>query len=234
MTQKAVCLISGGIDSATTAHIAKDEGYEIYLLSFKYGQKHKKEIQSAKKIAEHLGSKKHTIFKLNLDKILNSSLTDIKKQIPKTKKIEEIGQDIPTTYVPARNTIFLSIALGYAETLDADKICIGATSADYSGYPDCRPEYIKAYQKMANLATKKTIQGKKIEIFTPLINKKKDEIIKIGKKLGVNFENTWSCYQGKNKACGKCESCLLRLKGFKKAGLKDPIEYQELPKWYKE
>jgi len=174
----------------------------------------------------------HILFEINLSKFGGSSLTD-KSLIPeKDHKLNEIGKKIPSTYVPARNTIFLSISLAYAESINADAIFIGATSADYSGYPDCRPKYFKAYQKMADLSTKNSIEGKKITIKTPLINLSKSEIIKKGMKLLVPFEETWSCYVGGKKPCGRCDSCLLRLKGFKEAGLKDPLKYNYLPDWY--
>jgi len=226
--KKAVCLISGGLDSAVTAYIAKKQGYEIYALSFRYGQRHDKEINCAKQIAKSIDVKKHIIFDLDLEKFGGSSLTDKKIDIEKDHKISEIGKKIPTTYVPARNIIFLSIALGFAETIDAEAIFIGATSVDFSGYPDCRPEFFKTFKKMANVGTKKGVEGKKIEINTPLINLSKSEIIKKGQELGVPFEKTWSCYQGKEKACGQCDSCLLRLKGFKEARIKDPIAYNKI------
>jgi 7-cyano-7-deazaguanine synthase len=232
MDKKAVCLISGGLDSCVTAYIAKKEGYDIYTLTFNYGQRHKKEIESAKNIASLLKAKKHIVFDIDLGKFEGSSLTD-KSLIPeKNHSLDEIGKAIPSTYVPARNTIFLSIALAYAESVDASTIFIGATSTDYSGYPDCRPKYIEAFQKMANLATKKGIEGKSIVIKAPLLLMNKAGIIAEGKKLGVPFEKTWSCYLGGKKACGRCDSCLLRLKGFKEAGLIDPIEYNHLPDWY--
>jgi 7-cyano-7-deazaguanine synthase len=232
MDKKAVCLISGGLDSCVTAYIAKKLGYDIYALTFNYGQRHKKEIEGAKNIASLLKAKKHIIFDIDLNKFKGSSLTD-KSLIPeKDHGLDEIGKAIPSTYVPARNTIFLSIALAYAEAVDAGTIFIGATSTDYSGYPDCRPKYFEAFQKMANLATKKGVEGKSIVIKAPLLSMSKAEIIAEGKKLGVPFEKTWSCYIGGKKACGRCDSCLLRLKGFKEAGLIDPIEYSHLPDWY--
>lgn len=223
--KKAVCLISGGLDSSVTAYIAKDQGYEIYAITFRYGQRHKKEIDSAKKISRSIDSKDHIIFDLDLSKFGGSSLVDKKKKIEENK-IKDIGKKIPSTYVPARNTVFLSIALAYAEVVDADAIFIGVTATDYSGYPDCRPKFIDSFQKMANLATKRSIEGKKVQIKTPLINISKSEIIKEGIKLNVPFEKTWSCYRGGKKACGKCDSCKLRLKGFKEAGYKDPLEYE--------
>jgi len=226
MVKKAVCLLSGGLDSSVAAYLAKNQGYEIYALTIKYGQRHKKEIDSAKQIARLLNAKKHVIIDLNLKKFGGSSLTDKSIEIETDRKMKDIGKKIPSTYVPARNTIFLSIALAYAETVDAEAIFIGATSTDYSGYPDCRPEYFKAFQKLVDLATKKGIEGGSIKINAPLLHTSKAEIIRRGFDLGVPFEKTWSCYKGENKACGRCDSCLLRLKGFKEANLKDPIEYQ--------
>jgi len=232
MVKKAICLISGGLDSSVTTYIAKKEGYEIFALTFLYGQKHKKEIESAKKIAKSVGSSKHILFNLDLKKFKGSSLTDDKLKPEKNHRLDEIGNKIPSTYVPARNTIFLSISLAYAESIDANAIFIGVTSTDYSGYPDCRPEYIESFQKMANIATKKSIEGKKIKINAPLLYLNKSDIIIKGYKLKVPFINTWSCYLGKDKACGKCDSCLLRLKGFKEAKIKDPIKYESIPDWY--
>jgi len=231
--KKAICLISGGLDSCTSAFIAKNEGYKIYGLTFNYGQRHKKEIECAKKIAQSLNIKDHIIFDLKLSKIGGSSLVDKSKKIEINHNLKDIGKIIPSTYVPARNIIFLSIALAYAEANDADAIFIGATATDYAGYPDCRPEFFKSFQKTINLGTKKGIEGKEIQIKTPLINLSKAEIIKKGFELNAPFEKTWSCYKGNKKACGRCDSCLLRLKGFKEANIKDKIEYEELPKWYK-
>jgi len=229
--KKAVCLISGGLDSSVTAYTAKNEGYELYAITFNYKQKHRREIESAKKIAESVGVKKHIIFDIDLSVFGGSSLVDEKMEIQKNSKLEDIGKKIPLTYVPARNTVFLSIGLAYAEVAYAEAIFIGVTATDYSGYPDCRPEYIEAFQRLANLATKKGIEGEKIEIKAPLLFMNKSEIIRRGAKLGVPFEKTWSCYQGGEKACGRCDSCLLRLKGFRDAGLKDPLEYEYLPEW---
>jgi len=232
MIKNAVCLISGGLDSYVTASIAKHEGYSIYALSFNYGQQHNKEIECAKKIAYDINSKEHIIFNIEINKFKGSALIDKSLKIPNNNKLEEIGKSIPSTYVPARNTIFLSISLAYAEVINADAIYIGVNNTDYSGYPDCRPEYIKAYQKMADIATKKSIEGKNIKICAPLLFLSKAEIIKKGVDLKISFEKTWSCYNGKNKSCGKCESCLLRLKGFKEAKVKDPLTYEVLPDWY--
>ncbi len=221
---KALVLLSGGLDSSTTLGIANEENDEIFALTFKYGQKHDKEIQCAKELADYYSVKEHIVIDAQLEKIAKSSLIN-DDDIPISDE-EEIGDTIPTTYVPARNIIFLSYALSYAESIDAGKIYIGATAVDYSGYPDCRPDFFKAFNKMAKKGTKRGIQGKKIDIKTPLIDKSKSEIIKKGEELSVPFEKTWSCYKGGIKACGKCDSCKLRLRGFMEAGLEDPIEYQ--------
>jgi len=231
MKKNAVCLISGGLDSCVTAYIANKLNYNIYSLSFNYGQQHNKELECAKNISSKLNSKDHIILNLNINKFGGSSLFK-GKYIVEKKNISEIGKEIPKTYVPARNTIFLSISLAYAEVINADSIFIGVTSTDYSGYPDCRPEYILAFQKLINIATKKTIEGNKIKIKTPLIHLSKKQIIGYGNNLNVPFEKTWSCYKGDKKACGICDSCLLRLKGFKENNLRDPLEYETLPEWY--
>ena len=230
--KKVVCLISGGLDSCVTAYIAKKLDFNIYSLSFNYGQQHNKELECAKIISSEIKSKNHIIFNLDINTFGGSSL--FKGEFKnKNKDISEIGKNIPSTYVPARNTIFLSISLAYAEVINAKAIYIGVTSNDYSGYPDCRPEYIKSFQNLANIATKKSIEGNNIIIKTPLIYLTKAEIIIKGYSLNVPFDKTWSCYKGGKKACGKCESCLLRLKGFKESKLKDPIIYESIPEWYK-
>lgn len=233
MLKKAVCLISGGIDSCVTSFIAKKDGYEIYALTFNYGQRHKKEIECAKKIATSLNAKKHIILDIDLSKFGGSSLTDNSKKPEKDRNLKDIGKNIPTTYVPARNTVFLSLALAYAEALSADSIFIGATATDYSGYPDCRPEFIEAFQKLSDVATKKGLEGKPIKIIAPLLNLSKSKIIKKGFELKAPLNYTWSCYNGGKKACGRCDSCLLRLKGFKESGFNDPIKYEYQPDWYK-
>lgn len=227
MEKKAIVLLSGGIDSATTLAIAKKQGYQIYAITFDYGQRHSIELKKAKKIAESFKINKHIVVEIDLRKFGRSALTD-SIPVPKDRKEKDISQGIPATYVPARNTIFLSLALGWAETIKTENIFIGVNAIDYSGYPDCRPEYIKAFQKMASLATKAGVEGKiKIKIRTPLINMSKAEIIKKGKESGVDFSLTHSCYDPlpSGKPCGRCDSCLLRLNGFLKAHLKDPLEY---------
>jgi 7-cyano-7-deazaguanine synthase len=232
MSKKAISLISGGLDSCVSSYIAKDKGYKIYGISFRYGQRHQRELDCAKIISDSLGVQNHIIIDIDFRKFGDTSLLNSSFEKIENHNLNDIGKEIPRTYVPGRNTIFLSFALSYAESIDADSIFIGVNAIDYSGYPDCRPEFINAFQQMANLALKKSVMGNKIKIETPLINLKKYEIIKIGKKLNIPFAETWSCYRGDDKACGRCDSCLLRLKGFKKAKIKDPIEYKYLPKWY--
>ncbi len=231
MGKKAVCLISGGIDSAVSTFIAKDNGYDIYALSFDYGQHHTKELDCAKHIAKAACAQQHIMFPLELHRFGGSSLVDYSSPI-EYHDLKNIGKTIPSTYVPARNTVFLSIGLAYAETLDADAVVIGATATDYAGYPDCRPKYIQAYQQMADLATKRGVEGKSISIDAPVLTMTKTEIIRTGFQLHVPFAKTWSCYRGQQKACGTCDSCLLRLKGFKEAHARDPISYAVLPAWY--
>lgn len=227
MKKKAVVLLSGGIDSATTLAIAKDEGYKVYALTFQYGQRHRFEIEAAKKIALKMGVEKHIIMEIDLALFGGSALTD-KIPVPKRNTIEEIGKEIPSTYVPARNTIFLSLALGLAEAIGSTDIFIGVNSVDFSGYPDCRPEFIKAFEEVANLGTKIGVEGKKIRIHTPLIFLTKGEIIRRGLNLGVDYSLTHSCYDPdeKGRACGRCDSCLFRKKGFEEAKVKDPTFYR--------
>jgi len=223
----AVILSSGGIDSTTTMAIARSEGYEIYSLSFRYGQRHVMELEAAKRVAETLGARKHLVIDLDLAKIGGSALTD-DIAVPKGRSEGDIQKEVPITYVPARNTIFLSYALAWAEVLGASDIFIGVNAIDFSGYPDCRPEYIQAFEHMANLATKAGVEGKtKIRIKTPLISMTKAEIILKGIELGVDYGITHSCYDPSpgGKACGQCDSCLLRKKGFREAGVADPTEY---------
>ena len=225
--KKAIVLSSGGIDSTTAMAIARAEGYEIYSLTFDYGQRHAAELQAAKRIAEAVGVKEHLILDLDLRKIGGSALTDA-IAVPKGRRAQEIRQAIPITYVPARNTIFLSYALAWAERLEAKDIFIGVNAVDYSGYPDCRPKYISAFERMANLALKAAVEGRmKIRIHTPLINMTKAEIILKGLQLGVDYGLTHSCYDpsAEGKACGECDACLIRKKGFEEAGVPDPTVY---------
>jgi 7-cyano-7-deazaguanine synthase len=227
---KAVVLLSGGIDSATTLAIAQKMGFDIYALSFRYGQRHIVELEAAIRIVRSCNVAEHLIIDIDLRKIGGSALTaDI--AVPKSRSTKQMGKDIPATYVPARNTIFLSYALAWAEVIGAADIFIGVNALDYSGYPDCRPEYIASYEKMANLATKAGVEGgHKLKINTPLIQKSKSEIIQKGIELGVDYSLTHSCYDPlvSGEACGECDSCLLRLKGFSDAGVKDPVRYKKV------
>jgi 7-cyano-7-deazaguanine synthase len=225
MVKKAVCLLSGGLDSAVTAFIAKKQGYDIYALSFRYGQRHTKELACAKKISNAVGAKNHLILSIDLSKIGESSLLASSPETIPDHPIKEIGKNIPTTYVPGRNTIFLSYALAYAETIDAEAIFLGVNAVDYSAYPDCRPRYIQTIQQLARVATRQGVQGRPVHIKTPLLHLSKAEIVKKGARLHVPFSKTWSCYRGGKKACGRCDSCRLRLKGFQDAHLQDPIPY---------
>jgi 7-cyano-7-deazaguanine synthase len=225
--KKAIVLSSGGIDSTTAMAMAKSEGYEIYSLSFFYGQRHSLELEAAKKVAGFFGARKHLVVNIDLRAFGGSALTD-DIEVPKGRDEIEMQQNIPVTYVPARNTIFLSYALAWAEILHVSDIFIGVTAVDYSGYPDCRPEYIAAFEKMANLATKAAVEGKTgVRIKTPLIAMSKADIIRSGNKLGVDYGITHSCYDPSpdGKACGQCDSCLLRKKGFREAGIPDPAIY---------
>ncbi|MEW5895339.1 MAG: 7-cyano-7-deazaguanine synthase QueC [Candidatus Omnitrophota bacterium] len=217
--KKAVVLLSGGLDSATTLYVAEDKGYDCRCLIFDYGQRHRKELNRAVAIAVHTGCPYH-ILKIRLP-WRGSSLLDRKAQLPKGRNI--VPREIPSTYVPSRNIIFLSFAASLAETIQARTIFIGANAVDYSGYPDCRPEFYKAFQNALDTGTKAGVEKKKIKIETPLIGMTKAEIIQLGTSLKVPYKLTWSCYAGGRKPCGECDSCRLRAKGFEKAGLKDPI-----------
>ncbi|PYK12777.1 MAG: 7-cyano-7-deazaguanine synthase QueC [Verrucomicrobia bacterium] len=224
--KSAVVLLSGGIDSTTTLAIALAEGYEAYALSFDYGQRHQIETQAARRAADSLGAKKHRIAKIDLRVFGGSALTgDI--DVPKQRSETEIADGIPVTYVPARNTIFLAYALGWAEVIQAADIFLGVNAIDYSGYPDCRPEFIEAFQTVANVGTKAGVEGRRFQIHTPLIKFSKAEIIRKAVELGVDLSLTHSCDDPSPDgfACGECDSCLLRLKGFREAGMKDPIRY---------
>jgi len=223
-TSRAIVLLSGGLDSTTVLAIAKAHDFECYALSFDYGQKQRSELESAKTIANQSKVAEHRIMKISLADIGGSALTDDKIDVPKYSESDEI----PVTYVPARNTIFLSFALAWAEVIDCQKIYIGVNALDYSGYPDCRPEFIKAFEDMANLATKQSVEGDKIEIKTPLISMTKAEIIQKGLSLGVDYSQTISCYlaNSNGEACGECDACVLRINGFNNANIKDPTFYQ--------
>jgi 7-cyano-7-deazaguanine synthase len=225
--KKAVVLLSGGIDSTTAMAIAKHEGFEIYSLSFSYGQRHAFELKAAQKVADAIGVAEHLVINVDIEQIGGSSLTD-DIDVPKDRDEISMSREIPVTYVPARNTIFLSYALAWAEVLESSDIFIGVNAIDYSGYPDCRPEYTEAFERMANLATKAGVEGiTKIRIRTPLIHLTKAQIIKKGVELGIDYSLTHSCYDPgpQGLACGRCDSCFLRKKGFKEAGVTDPTRY---------
>ena len=225
--KKAVVLLSGGIDSTTAMAIAKHEGFEIYSLSFSYGQRHAFELKAAQKVADAIGVAEHVVINVDIEQIGGSSLTD-DIDVPKDRDEISMSREIPVTYVPARNTIFLSYALAWAEVLESSDIFIGVNAIDYSGYPDCRPEYTEAFERMANLATKAGIEGiTKIRIRTPLIHLTKAQIIKKGVELGIDYSLTHSCYDPgpQGLACGRCDSCFLRKKGFTEAGIPDPTKY---------
>ncbi|MGD8498712.1 MAG: 7-cyano-7-deazaguanine synthase QueC [Chromatiales bacterium] len=219
---RAVVLLSGGMDSATTLAMARDQDRECYALSFRYGQRHSAELDAAARLAEVLGAARHLVIDLDLSPIGGSALTDPAIAVP-----EQAGEGIPVTYVPARNTVFLAVALGWAEVLGADEIHIGVNAVDYSGYPDCRPEFVRAFEAMANLATKAAVEGRRLRIVTPLIDLSKAEIIGAGHALGLDYALTVSCYQAddQGRACGRCDACRLRARGFEEAGLPDPTRY---------
>ena len=232
--QRAVVLLSGGLDSATTLAIAKRKGFELFALSFDYGQRHAIEIAAAKRIAQSLGAREHRMIKIDLRVFGGSALTteiDVPKQSEAQSRVCPGGGGIPITYVPARNTIFLSYALAWAEVLGARDIFIGVNALDYSGYPDCRPEFIEQFERLANLATKAGVSGERFHIHAPLVEMTKAEIIRKGVELDVDFSLTHSCYDpaADGTACGKCDSCQLRLKGFRDAGIEDPIRYTSYP-----
>lgn len=222
--KRAVILLSGGLDSVTALAIAKQQGFECYTLSFNYGQRHDVELQAAEKLSQLFGAVEHKVINIDLRAIGGSALTDNEIDVP-----EEHQEGIPITYVPARNTVFLSIALGWAEVLSAQAIFVGVNAVDYSGYPDCRPEFIAAFEQLANLATKAGVEGQKLMVHAPLIKMTKAEIIQQGIKLGVDYSQTISCYQAdkEGRACGRCDSCHFRQQGFEQAGIADPTRYQQ-------
>jgi len=223
MSDKAVVLLSGGLDSATALAVAKGQGYACHALSFDYGQRHAAELEAAKRVARSLGVVEHRVLRLGLDEIGGSALTDEAIEVPETPQ-----EGIPVTYVPARNTVFLALALGWAEVLGARDLFIGVNAVDYSGYPDCRPEFIEAFEKLANLATRAGVEGDRFRIHAPLIQMTKAEIIRTGTRLGVDYSLTVSCYQAdaEGRACGRCDSCRLRAEGFAAAGVPDPTRYR--------
>ena len=224
MTKKAIILLSGGLDSVTVLAMAKQQGYQVYALSFEYGQKHNAELDSARRIAREYQLIEHKVINIGLGVIGGSALTDDAVSVPVTPQ-----EGIPVTYVPARNTVFLSFALGWAEVLDVHDIFIGVNAVDYSGYPDCRPEFIEAFQALANLATKAGVEGHEIKIHAPLIHMSKGEIIQQGMQLHVNYAQTVSCYVASPEglACGECDACRLRRQGFEQAGISDPTHYRK-------
>lgn len=224
---KAIVLLSGGLDSTTTLAVARHEGYAVHALSFRYGQRHAHELVAAARVAEYFGVTAHVIFDVNIGQFGGSALT-ANIDVPKDRATADMEKDIPVTYVPARNTVFLSVALAWAEALGASDIFIGVNALDYSGYPDCRPEYIEAFERMANLATKTGVAGQqRLRIHTPLIRLTKAEIVKLGQQLGVAFGLTSTCYDPgpTGQPCGRCDACLLRLKGFREAQMHDPLAY---------
>jgi 7-cyano-7-deazaguanine synthase len=228
--RRAVVLVSGGMDSATTLAIARAEGYEVHALSVDYGQRHRAELEAARRVAAALGAVSHRILSLDLDQLGGSALTaDL--PVPKDRPEVEIGRGIPITYVPARNTILLACALAWCEVLGTEDVFLGVNALDYSGYPDCRPEFIEAFARLARLATRAGVEGRPFRIHTPLIRLTKAEIVRRGHSLGVNFGLTHSCYDPdpSGVACGTCDACVLRLKGFREAGLPDPIRYRVVP-----
>jgi 7-cyano-7-deazaguanine synthase len=222
---KAVILLSGGLDSSTVLYQAKADGCECYAISFDYQQRHRRELRSALLVAQTAGVVEHQVVNFDLRQWGGSALTDDKIDLPQERSLDEMSQNIPVTYVPARNTIFLSFALGYAEAIAAQRVYIGVNALDYSGYPDCRPDYIQAMQEVFRLGTKQGRVGDPTKIVAPLLNLKKTEIIQLGNKLGVPWDLTWSCYAGGDVACGICDSCRLRLAAFDQLGLTDPISY---------
>ncbi len=224
---KAVILLSGGLDSSTVLYQAKAEGYECYAISFDYQQRHRRELDSAFRVAQMAGVVQHQVVNFDLRQWGGSALTDEKINLPEERSLDEMSQNIPVTYVPARNTIFLSFALGYGEAITAERVYIGVNALDYSGYPDCRPDYIEAMQQVFQLGTKQGREGNPIKIISPLIDLKKTEIIQLGNQLGVPWDLTWSCYAGDDVACGVCDSCRLRLAAFRDLGLQDPLRYRE-------
>ena len=223
---KAVVLLSGGLDSTTVLAYALSQGYEVTALSVRYGQRHSRELDSARAVAKHYGIKNHVVLDLDLSYLRNSALVSKDVDVPVRDSAEGIGSEIPVTYVPARNILMLSLAAGLCETEGGEAIFIGANAVDYSGYPDCRPEFFHAFEEVLRVGTKAGVEGRPIKIETPILRMSKADIVRLAKKLGAPLELTWSCYNGREKACGRCESCLLRPKGFEEAGETDPVPYE--------
>jgi len=226
--RKAVVVLSGGLDSTVCMSVARQEGYEIFPITYSYGQRHRREVEQARKVADFYDCSRHLVVDIGFFRAIGeSALTSDKVNVPTNRSMEEMEKDIPVTYVPFRNAVFLSMAVGYAESIKAEKIYIGVNALDYSGYPDCRPQFIRAFQEAVNQGTAASDKGLQIKIEAPLINLTKAEIVRLGVQNDAPLHLTTSCYQGGEKACGECDSCLLRLKGFREAGLKDPIKYLE-------
>ena len=223
---EAIVLLSGGLDSSTVLALAKERGYDVVALTFDYGQKHKRELNSSRKMVRHFKAKEHMIIPLSLGELLRSSLTRESMSIPENRTEEEISSGVPSTYVPSRNIIFLSIAASIAESRGAEAIFIATNSVDFSGYPDCTAEFTSAFQRTLDIGTKAGREGRGIRIEAPILTKSKGDIVREAIRLKVPMEDTWSCYKGGVKACGKCDSCLLRLRGFSEAGIRDPLEYE--------
>lgn len=223
---RAVALLSGGLDSCVAAAWARSQGYDLCALSVDYGQRHARELEAAGRVAQALGAREHRVVRVDLAALGGSALTDSGLAVPLDRPEAQIAHGIPATYVPARNTVLLSLAMGYAEVADADAIVFGANALDYSGYPDCRPEYLRAFEALAALATKRAVEGQPPRILAPLLDKRKAEIARLGADLKAPLHLTWSCYLGGAKHCGRCDSCRLRRKGFREAGLEDPVAYE--------
>ena len=225
VARRAIVLLSGGLDSTVAAALAREQGFELHALSFDYGQRHKRELESARAVARALGAASHIVLDVPIGAYGGSALTQDDIDVPTGRDESAMGADIPVTYVPARNIVFLSLALGVAEVRDADSIFIGANALDYSGYPDCRPEFFHAFEEVARLGTKRGVEGHPLRIIVPLQHMTKADIVRQGMRVEAPLELTWSCYQGGERACGVCDSCALRLKGFREAGVEDPVPY---------
>jgi 7-cyano-7-deazaguanine synthase len=223
---RAVSLLSGGLDSTVTLAYALSKGYDVTPLTVRYGQRHSRELESARRVVEHYDLKDHVVMDLDLRAFTGSALTSADVEVPERMSVSDIGEGIPVTYVPARNIIFLSVAAGLCETIGGEAIFIGANAIDYSGYPDCRPEFFEAFERTLMVGTKAGVEGHAPKVHAPILHMTKAEIVRLGIDLRAPFELTWSCYQGGDKACGRCDSCLIRLKGFEESGAKDPLDYR--------